>query len=170
MPWACHQSVDRLEVLGELLELREIDAGQVLRLIDHHLRFVLQRLDLVVDLGERPRGGEQVLAVVARIEHGELRVGRRAGRDQRDRERAEGAKAQRGRDQMFATRNRHGTSLLGLGDRKIGEEAGGPVEASSFEEAGREILRAMLGEQCVDARLRRGIGSSAQRQRKRTQA
>ena len=39
---------------------------QVLRLVDQHRRLVLERLDLVVDLLQRARGGQQVLAVVAR--------------------------------------------------------------------------------------------------------
>src|SRR3546814_17222091 len=61
-----HQPVDLLQVLGDRLELREIDPAQVLGLVDQHCRFVLERLDLVVDLLERARGGEQILAVVDR--------------------------------------------------------------------------------------------------------
>src|SRR3546814_3824697 len=53
-----HQPVDLLKVLGDRLELREIDPAQVLGLVDQHCRFVLERLDLVVDLLERARGGE----------------------------------------------------------------------------------------------------------------
>ena len=42
-----------------------------------HLRLVLQLTHLVVDLLERAGGGEQVLLVVGRIEHGQLRGGLR---------------------------------------------------------------------------------------------
>src|SRR3546814_2010405 len=50
-----------------------------LRLVDQHVCFVLERLDLVVDLLEGARGCQQVLAVVAGVEHGDLRLGGCAG-------------------------------------------------------------------------------------------
>src|SRR3546814_2269004 len=38
-----HQPVDLLKGLGDFLKLREIDARQVLRLVDQHIRLVLKR-------------------------------------------------------------------------------------------------------------------------------
>jgi hypothetical protein len=52
-----------------------------------------------------------------------------------------------------------------LGIRKVGEQAGGPIEAGIAQEAGGKVTSAMLGELRVDARLGRGIGCTAQRQR-----
>src|SRR3546814_18048539 len=69
-----HQPIDLLQRLCQRLQLREVDAGQVLRLVDQHVCFVLERLDLVVDLLEGARGCQQVLAVVAGLEHGDLRL------------------------------------------------------------------------------------------------
>src|SRR3546814_15771397 len=70
-----HQPIDLLQRLCQRLQLREVDAGQVLRLVDQQVCFVLERLDLVVDLLEGARGCQQVLAVVAGVEHGDLRLG-----------------------------------------------------------------------------------------------
>src|SRR5690606_34223710 len=63
-----HQPVDLLETPLKLSELRKVDAREVPRLVDEHLRLVLERLYLIVDLLERARGGEQVLRVVGGIE------------------------------------------------------------------------------------------------------
>src|SRR3546814_16620680 len=73
-----HQPVDLLKGLGDFLKLREIDARQVLRLVDQHIRLVLKRLDLIVDLLERAGGSQQVLAVVAGVEDND-RLCRRGG-------------------------------------------------------------------------------------------
>src|SRR3546814_9764382 len=40
-----HQPIDLLQRLCQRLQLREVDAGQVLRLVDQHVCFVLERLD-----------------------------------------------------------------------------------------------------------------------------
>src|SRR3546814_3603859 len=76
-----HQPVDLLKGLGDFLKLREIDARQVLRLVDQHIRLVLKRLDLIVDLLERAGGSQQVLAVVAGVEDND-RLCRRGGHGQ----------------------------------------------------------------------------------------
>ena len=55
--------------LLELLERRVRQAGEVARLVYQHLRFVLQRLNLVVDLLERARRGQKIFGVVSGIEH-----------------------------------------------------------------------------------------------------
>ena len=47
---------------------------EVLRLIDQHLRLVLQAGDLVLDLLQRARRRQQILAVVRGIEHKHLRA------------------------------------------------------------------------------------------------
>src|SRR3546814_5709962 len=52
---------------------------------------------------------------------------------------------------------------------KIGEQAGGPVDAGAAQEAGGEIGGAMLGQGRVDARLGSGVGGAAQRQCDRPQ-
>src|SRR3546814_3762763 len=52
---------------------------------------------------------------------------------------------------------------------KIGEQAGGPVEAGAAQEAGGESGGAMLGQGRVDARLGSGVGGAAQRQCDRPQ-
>src|SRR3546814_7602441 len=69
-----HQPIDRRELGGEFLQLGKVDPRQILRLVGQHPGFVLERADLVGDLLERARRGEQILAVVARIEHRNLRV------------------------------------------------------------------------------------------------
>src|SRR5690606_5185798 len=91
-----HQPVDLLETPLKLSELRKVDAREVPRLVDEHLRLVLERLYLIVDLLERARGGEQVLRVVGGIEHdaAELGMHRRARHPGAHDERAGGAKAE----------------------------------------------------------------------------
>src|SRR3546814_2266528 len=61
-----HEFVDLAERLAKLVELREVDAREVLALIDEHPGLVLKALALIVDLLERPRGGEQVLPIIGR--------------------------------------------------------------------------------------------------------
>src|SRR3546814_14524397 len=110
-----HQPVDLLKVLGDRLELREIDPAQVLGLVDQHCRFVLERLDLVVDLLERARGGEQILAVVAWIAPRKLRVRRCARHGPAHYESAGRAGAERGCAQTCPTGDTNSTSpLLGV--------------------------------------------------------
>src|SRR3546814_15274705 len=93
-----------------------------LRLVDQHVCFVLERLDLVVDLLEGARGCQQVLAVVAGVEHGDLRLGGCAGYRQAHDERADGADAERACDQIFAGEETHHITpvLGGRGNREIG--------------------------------------------------
>jgi hypothetical protein len=74
-----HQLVDAPERVAKRLELRKVDALQVPVHAKQHLRLVLELLDLIADLLERARRGQDVLAVVARIEHADLRV--RRGRE-----------------------------------------------------------------------------------------
>ena len=62
----------------KLLQRRIWQAREILRLIDQHLRLILQRRDLVVDLLQRAGGGEHVLRIIVRIEHDDLRRRRRA--------------------------------------------------------------------------------------------
>src|SRR3546814_4041437 len=61
--------VDLLKPLLQLRHLREIDLGKMLLLVREQLRFILQRLDLLIDLLEGARGGEQILRVVGAVEH-----------------------------------------------------------------------------------------------------
>src|SRR3546814_12791321 len=67
-----HEFVDLAERLAPLVELREVDAREVLALIDEHPGFVLKALDLVVALLERTRVGETVLPVIGRIDHDDV--------------------------------------------------------------------------------------------------
>src|SRR3546814_925898 len=59
-----HQPVDLTERLAKLVELRKVDARKVFALVHEHLSFVLEALDLIVDLAQRSRGGEQILPIV----------------------------------------------------------------------------------------------------------
>ena len=166
-----HELVDLLEALAKLLKLREIDPGQVLALVDQHLRFVLETLDLVVDLGKRARGGEQVLRIVRWIEHTELgRDGRRGQRDA-DTERADGAERESGEARIFADRDTgHGKLLLvfwGAGGRVTPKQVGRPIEAGLGEKGRGEVGLALFGQHRVYALLAVGIGRAAQRQRDR---
>jgi hypothetical protein len=52
----------------QLIERAEGETGQVLRLVGQHLRFVLQLLDLVVDLLQSTGSGQDVLYQVGRID------------------------------------------------------------------------------------------------------
>ena len=82
--------IDLLDVEGDVLRLREkllgaLDrllkllqrgvrqAREIARLIDQHLRLVLQRGDLVVDLLQRARRGQDILRVVGGVEDDRLR-------------------------------------------------------------------------------------------------
>ena len=69
-----HQLVDLLDVLLEHRELGETDDAQILRLIDQALRLVLEHGDLVVDLLQRSRGGQDVLTVVGRVSTGATKL------------------------------------------------------------------------------------------------
>src|SRR3546814_4921984 len=53
-----HQLVDLADRLLERLQFGEADGGQVLRLIDEARCLVLEHPDLIVDLLQRPRGGQ----------------------------------------------------------------------------------------------------------------
>ena len=57
----------------QLLQRRIWQVREILRLVDQHLRLILQRGDLVVDLLQRTSGGQHVLRVVVGIEHDDLR-------------------------------------------------------------------------------------------------
>ena len=77
------------------------EAREVLRLVDQHLRLVGELLDLVVDLLQRANGGQQVLAVVGRIEDRD-RMRRRCGDSQSGQaERQSGASGQKSMFQKF---------------------------------------------------------------------
>lgn len=104
--------VDRRDLIGDALRApdqrvdpaqgglqvpghRGRQVGEVLRLVDQHLRLVGELLDLVADLLQRANGGQQVLAVVGRIEDRD-RVRRRCGDSQRGQaERQNGAGGQK---------------------------------------------------------------------------
>src|SRR3546814_10705186 len=73
------QPVDLLEPLLKFLNLWKVDAREVLTLIDEPLRFSLQRLDLIIDLAQRPRRGEQALRIIGRVEHTDLGRNRGTG-------------------------------------------------------------------------------------------
>src|SRR3546814_17881663 len=90
-----------------------------LRLVDQHVCFVLERLDLVVDLLEGARGCQQVLAVVAGVEHGDLRLGGCAGYRQAHDERAAGAAAERACDQIFEGEETH--HITRSEERRVGK-------------------------------------------------
>jgi hypothetical protein len=59
--------------LLKLLQGGVWQAREMARLVDQHLRFVLQRQNLVVDLLECARRRQQVLRIIAGIEYGHLR-------------------------------------------------------------------------------------------------
>jgi len=56
-----------LDILLQSLERGIWQTGEILRLIDEHLRFILKRGDLVVDLLQRACGSQKVLRIVGRI-------------------------------------------------------------------------------------------------------
>jgi len=62
-------STGPLKRLLQLLQRRVWQACKVLRLIDQHLRLILQRCDLVIDLLERASGCQNVLSVIVGIKH-----------------------------------------------------------------------------------------------------
>ena len=76
----------------QLPQRRKWQVREILRLIDQHLRLILQRRDLVVDLLQRASGPEHVLRIIVRIEHDDLRQrwrrreadGERDGADRRE--------------------------------------------------------------------------------------
>ena len=112
----------------------------MLRLVDQHLRLVLQRRDLVVDLLQLARRRQHVLRVVVGIEHDQLRRGgtrlRSDGkRDRRSQQRDDGDD----HDEI---------SMI----REIGDEIGRPGEPARREPAGDEAVAAMLGENTLDQR------------------
>jgi hypothetical protein len=90
-----------LDGLLELLERRKRQARKVARLIDQTRRLVLKRRDLVVDLLERPRGGQEILCVVGGVVDDPAKLcvaGRRHERDRGDGDRQErGGHTQRAR-------------------------------------------------------------------------
>jgi hypothetical protein len=89
MPWAC--PISRSICCSVWVSACSSGKSIVVRFfawLIRLLRLVLQRLDLVVDLGERPGRRQDVLAVVARIEHRQLRVRRRTCHGQAHGERA----------------------------------------------------------------------------------
>jgi hypothetical protein len=61
-----------LDRLLELLQRGIRQAGEILGLVDQHLRLILQRGDLVVDLLKLTRGRQNVLRIVVGIEHDQL--------------------------------------------------------------------------------------------------
>ena len=69
------QLLGTLDRLFQLQQRRERQRGQILRLVDQHLRLVLQRHDLVVDLLQGTSGRQYVLRIVIGIEHDQLRGG-----------------------------------------------------------------------------------------------
>src|SRR3546814_3233184 len=75
------------------------DLGQVLRL-------VLEHADLIVDLLQRPGSGQDILAIIGRIEHGPLCVYRLARHHHAHHQGAGSAEAERGRDQIFTRKHR----------------------------------------------------------------
>src|SRR3546814_2834994 len=115
-----HQPVDLLKGLGDFLKLGEMDARQFLRLVELHIRLVLKRLVLIVDLVGRAGGSQQVLAVVAGVEDND-RLCRRGGHGQAHEEGPGGGGTERARDQTFAGEETHHiTPLLGgRGNREV---------------------------------------------------
>ena len=159
-----------LRALHRLLELLERGVGQareVARLVDQHLRLVLERGDLVVDLLQRARGREHVLRVVAGIEDDPPRVGRR-DQDRRERER----RGEHGGGQKHGARaGREGWSwldlLFGLGDerRRVGERSAAQSTPRASQPGGEEAVAAVLGDD-----LRRSAPGRTWRRRRRARA
>ena len=67
------RSLDRLL---QLQQRRERQGRQILRLVDQHLRLILQRNDLIVDLLQSSSGGQHVLRIIVGVENDQLRRGR----------------------------------------------------------------------------------------------
>jgi P-type conjugative transfer protein TrbJ len=86
------QLLGLVEGLLKAGERRVGQAREVARLVDQHLRLVLERGDLVVDLVQRAGGGEDVLRVVPRVEDRPLRLG---GRDRDGERQAEEGRAEK---------------------------------------------------------------------------
>src|SRR3546814_19770358 len=101
-----------------------------LRLVDQHVCFVLERLDLVVDLLAGARGCQQVLAGVAGVEHGDLRLGGCAGYRQAHDERDNGADAERACAKIFAGEDTQPITPV-LGGRGTGGTGGRPIQGGT---------------------------------------
>ena len=78
------QGLDLRIVPLDVVEHRRWKLFELLCLIDQHLRLVLQAFDLVLDLLQGAGGGQQVLAVVRRIEDKHLRAHGRADSHRED--------------------------------------------------------------------------------------
>jgi hypothetical protein len=61
-----HQRVDFLERLGDLSNFGEVDFFQLLFHLRDHRRFILELLDMLVDLLERAGGLDQIFSIVTR--------------------------------------------------------------------------------------------------------
>src|SRR3546814_14865008 len=95
------QYVDLLNGLLERVQFGEVDGGQIAGLIGQVLRLVLEHADLIVDLLQRPGSGQDILAVIGRIEHGPLCVYRLARHHHAHHQGAGSAEAERGTDPLF---------------------------------------------------------------------
>ena len=125
----------------QLLQRRIWQVREILRLIDQHLRLILQRRDLVIDLLQRASGRQHVLRIVVRIEHDDLRQRWRCCEADRERD---------GARRREATDSVHDYFSLG---RKIGDDVGGPADATVLQPGGDKTVAAMFGENLCDRGL-----------------
>ena len=61
----------------QLLQRRIWQAREIFGLVNQHLRLILQRRDLIIDLLQRAGGCQHVLRIIVRVEHNDLRRRRR---------------------------------------------------------------------------------------------
>ena len=124
--------------LFQLQQRRERQGRQILRLVDQHLRLVLQRHDLVVDLLQRASGRQHVLRIVVGIEHDQLRGGR-LGTDERRQTRS-----------RWRWRDDGGGSFGCLQFSEMRDEIGRPGDVAGLQPAGHKVVAAMFGKDLLD--------------------
>ena len=136
IPLACFEQILDLRIVPlDVVEHRRWKLFELLCLIDQHLGFVLQAFDLILDLLQGAGGGQQVLAVVRRIEDKHLGA---HGLDDGHREDDREEWGDHG-DMIFAETSQ------GLWNH-AGEKIGGPGDAFGRQPGRREVLAAGGGE------------------------
>ena len=133
--------------LFQLQQRRERQRRQILRLVDQHLRLVLQRHDLVVDLLQGASGRQHVLRVVIGIEHNQLRGGR-LGTDEHSK-----------RNHAGGSETTEAVHLDASNSAEMRDEIGRPGDVAGLQPAGHKVVAAMFGKDLLDQRLV-GLGGS----------
>src|SRR3546814_2636808 len=106
------------------LRLQRFEHGQwqrlqVARFVDERGRLVLKLPDLVVDLLKRARSGQDVLGIVARVEHHAAELGTGSGRQHgADADRENRGTGSQHRDEFTGVHGHYSWGWSGKGDRK----------------------------------------------------